>query len=657
MPNKFQDYVDPMQQQQDAGPVGLENAGYVASEHTPEAIDQQKAQLQQELQDINSQLTAHGADPGEEAIAAAGGPAPAVAPVAKFQDYVDPEDSSALDAAATGFNTSISSGAEGIMQLGAQIGQAGSFLKGMNLVPGLDSKIKQVHAQEQAEYEKTKKEHPIITRLGYVGGELGQAAVVPAARGANFLGRLATGAASGAGFAQANVYDSPEERVKATGITAGTSGLLSGALGNLGANRGPSIAAAKKIADAGGTVGQVTGKAGIQTVETSLSKVPVIGMRGKFKGQVKQVIEQVDDYMQSVNPKGTESSISPAQLKSSVVQGLSKQFSKVKGDADALYKLFSKEAAKTAVPVETNFLRKTANSILNAEKQSPVLGEKANNIIKAIQPFTELQNMKPSQINALHKTISDLTYKMKALGPEEGRAASRLFAAWNDDLGKFSKTNPTLGKLFERAKDTYKNKVGPLLDDPILSKAIKGQIDSDQLLSMAVKNERPELIRNVMKNLTPSARGNFREAILKNVYNDSLNAQGIVEPLKFFSKLQTLGDTLQGALARDQRNELKGLTEVVRAMSTGLKAGSSQSSLDRGLATMLLGGGAYISPGGAIAAVGGIKVLSSLLSSPKVGMAMVRLGKVKPNTKAYDMAFKAVSQALAEEYTKKYPQF
>ena len=556
--------------------MALWEEGYVASEHTPEAKRaQEEARLREDLQLINDELKAKGQDPRAgldqeelDLMDAVDSPVQQQAAPAQGQDeWADlnfdnllaqapaaaPEPTTGkADAALTGFNTSMGAGAEGALQVLSTL--PSSFLRGGSLLRAgkVDAAIQQVHAQEAADYAKVKKEHPIMSRLGYGLGEIGKASLIPSARGAGFLGRAATGGLGSGAMAQTDVYATPADRLNQTGMAMGTGAVLSGVLGKLGSNRGVSVAAARPIAAAGGTVGQITGKPSIQGLETTLSKVPVVGMRGKFQGQVKQVIEQVDDFIQSTNPKSQQgSSISPAQLKSSVVNGLSKQFSKAKTEADTLYGMFSKAASKSTVPVETTTLGRVAKSIIGAEKQSPILGDKANTIIKAIQPFTELENLKPSQINAMHKTISDLTFKMKAIGPEEGRAASRIFGAWNDDLAKFSKSNPQLGKLFDKARETYKTKVGSLMDDPVLSQAIKGKIDPDQLLSMAVKNERPELIRNVMKNLTPSARGDFRQAIMKNVYNDSLNDSGVVDPMKFFRKLNTLGETLHGALAKD----------------------------------------------------------------------------------------------------------
>lgn len=540
------------------------------------------------------------------------------------------EAASALQTAgdvASGFNKPIGDLARGALQLA--LPQRAEKALGL---------AQQQKAAEQ-EYAQAKQSSPIGARLGYGAGTLGSAAMIPGGP-VKTLGQAAlTGARAGGLYA--GLQYTPEGQSRFLNVLGGMAGgaigggIFAGA-GNLGRYLGKKMFARtipqaeqfmSEAARAGvrPTVGQVTGRESIQLAESGLSKFPGIGMKGKFKDQVDILDAQVKSFMKTF-PK-IENTVGQ-----SLKENIQKDFTKQKIAATARYKIFNKELAKSKDPVVPTQLQREINSIVSNEKLLPetLQSPQSRRLIEMLEPMGQIKQLSPAQAIKLRRNLQNTYEELSKLSGEERRIAARLKAAFDNDLQTYAKANPKLISSFQAANESYAKNVGKYLDDPVLSKALKGGIDEDQILNHAVKNERPALVRKVMNNLNPKGRGLLRSAIIRKVYNNSLDANKNLKLATFSKNLDKLGDTLKYAFNKQQKQELKGIQTLMQNMSDGLAAGQAKQSVLPGLLGASTGILAWINP--ATGAQIGLTVggLSKVLASPKTSKLLIQLAKSKP---------------------------
>lgn len=540
------------------------------------------------------------------------------------------EAASALQTAgdiASGFNKPIGDLARGALQL-ALPQQAEKAL-------GL---AQQQKAAEQ-EYAQAKQSSPIGARLGYGAGTLGSAAMIPGGATKTVGQAALTGARAGGLYA--GLQYTPEGQSRFLNVLGGMAGgaigggIFAGA-GNLGRYLGKKIFARTipqaeqfmgEAAKAGlkPTVGQVTGRDSIQLAEVGLSKFPGIGMKGKFKDQVDILNSKVKDFMQTL-PKLDNT------VGQSLKDNISKDFTKQKIVASAKYKIFNKELANSKEPVVPTQLQREINSIVSNEKLLPetLQSPQSKRLIDMLEPIGQIKQLSPAQAIKLRRNLQNTYEELSKLSGEERRIAARLKASFDNDLQTYAQKNPKLISSFQAANESYAKNVGKYLNDPVLSKVIRGDIDGDQILNSAVKNERPELVSKVIQNLNPKGRGILRSAIMRKAYNNSLDSNKELKLVTFSKNLDKLGDTLKYAFNKQQKQELKGIQTFMQNMSEGIAAGQAKQSVLPGVLGTSAGIISWINPitGAQIGlTIGG---LSKVLASPKTSKLLIQLAKSKP---------------------------
>jgi hypothetical protein len=551
--------------------------------------------------------------------------------------------------ALVGIKTSIGPTLRGLGQL-AEHDPRYSFLQPKRAVEHLVG----TKEEEELAYKQAKAESPKSAMLGYGLGTVAEAGVLPTGKitaTGKFLAPLAkkvTKTALGMGALGAAKEGDIQERAKRGAEFAKMGAIGAGVLGTGG--KLISAGARKILKKPPGeakkfltqymkfkpTVGQVTGREALQSLEMQSAKIPLLGLKGKFKEQVSTIQKEVSKVIKGVE-RAESKTLAPQavmSLNKQIQKSISSSYDKQKLLSNTLYRKFTKSIEDTQhIKLKLPNLQREANRIIR--KQTELTKEGLDIAIedpKLVNLYSQLASksqLTPKNIPILRQKIGTFIDQYKVSNPSLSRDLVKLKTALDQDLGNFAKNvGGRPFRLYQEAQQHYASKVAPFKEDRILSSVLKGKIDADQIMNYMIKNERPELVSRIMARLNPTGRAQVRQALYKKILRNSLDPEDKIDLLKFHKNIRNLGDTLKGSLTKTQYTQIQGLQKLIANFNEGIKAGQSKEFLVQGMFGM---GGLVLSAMATKAfVVMGATVMGGtrMLASPRTSNLLIKAAKL-----------------------------
>ena len=304
-------------------------------------------------------------------------------------------------------------------------------------------------------------------------------------------------------------------------------------------------------------------------------------------------------------------------------------------------------AQKANTPVKLTKMKELVDTemvdIARAQKLNLKI-ENADQITRFQDLLAKNDSFLPSDLKLIREELGATIQRTLKTDPKTAGKLIKMQKALDADLESYAVANGgDIAKLYKNARETYKERVVPFHDDKVLSGAISGKLDADELLGRIVRNERPILAKKIVQNLTPEGQGALRKAVLDNVISKSLNEAGEINVLALSKNLRNLGKTLNSVYTTQQRVELKGLQKAIEHMSSGLKAGQSDATFMQGL--FGAGGAALITLGNPLVASSGIafiKGFSRALTSPGTSKWLIKAAKEEIGSEGMNKAVRMI---------------
>lgn len=470
--------------------------------------------------------------------------------------------------------------------------------EGLNLIPGVD-------IENPVGGSQWVKEHLLPTRhepkdqLGRyleatgkgVGGALAGGltmgsigAAVPAARGllgvvprtaGGLLGELGLGAASGVGAEAGNEYGGPAGAL-AGGLLAPA--LLGGGVASVErALRGPRSAETAHLQylshkhNVPLSAGELRNSVSLKKGETALENMPFSGMP-KFR-------EKQGRALKGAAQKGVRQFKTGAEdPQAEIQQSLNTAYKQAQASSTKLYDAFRRSAERIDEPVSTDHLQSAAHEILRNESTLPAALRNRQGTGLA-QDLAETSQMDISQLAKTRQRLNSMIRDARkgnvngSVSNEQVAALQSLKKAIDRDLSDFAKQQGgDVLKEYQAANQYYADHVAPF-KDRALRKLGSDEFDTDQLLTMFVKHDRPKLAAKLYNNLTPAGQQNVKYGVLQKAF-DTAAQQGVrggaeFSPAKFATQLEKLGDTKSVIFSPMERQQIEGLAKLARAAERG----------------------------------------------------------------------------------------
>jgi hypothetical protein len=385
------------------------------------------------------------------------------------------------------------------------------------------------------------------------------------------------------------------------------------------------------------TVGMVTGKEGIQNLESAMAEVPFFGTKGAMKKAAKDITNIANDTLSDIGV-GKKSM---QELGDALVSNVEDTFSKAKSTVQEKYNLATDFATKNNIDVPLENSQKIAQSILK-EKGSlskegfsaAEVGEEAN----LLKNFAENGKISAENFEGLRRLLNDRISSFSRGPDPQGmkKAFSQLKQSMDVDLQNVGeKIGGEYGNLLKDARTSYQELVAPFKETKALDK-VTGEmvVNSDEVLNQAISNKSPIKTAQIMKQLSPEAQKDFSAAIVQKVAEGAKDIEGNIDMHKLATGIKNLGETVN-ALPGDTKNLVQGLQKFIAKGDYILKAakgGGKEFAAVRGAANLGIYGGAaggalgYISMPALMAGASGAKALSKMLTSPRIAKQLIRLG-------------------------------
>ncbi len=517
--------------------------------------------------------------------------------------------------------------------------------------------IAQQQAMHERDYQAAMLNSPIAGTLADVGSQIGAAVATPGSQpfiagslGLNAAGRL-LGAAGASALAGGEKYvddGSVQTRLENTAnagfiggaLQGGGDALVSGvgALAQKGAKKlfSTPVQEAADSFDNGllTTPGGATGNKGLQAVEGTLGKIPVIGAGGRIGQEVGALKQQTSSVLDDLGV-GVQSKV---ELGKELDSSIRSAYGKAKANTDTAYANALDIATKNQLAVPLSETQSVATNALQNIKEMTKSGlSSAGLTSKSGQLLQDLASLPEGKIPAkmfdsVRRRVNSTITNLSKGNDEDGLAEvfKQIRGSMDTDLDTLGGTNSQFGDALKKARATYLTEKKPFQDIGILDKSTKGQLDVDKLLDTVVQSDRPILTKNVMDNLSSEGKKTFSTAIIQKAFNNSLNKTGEgIEQLnlsKFTTNIHNMGETLD-ALPKNEQLKIKGLQRLLTRGEELIKAEKASPTNAASITSAITGAGLFAGSGlpALIASAGGTKLISTLMTSPKLTRNLIKL--------------------------------
>lgn len=559
----------------------------------------------------------------------------------------------------TGIGKGMTDVGQGIKQIGLQAGES------VGLVP----RGRTAEYTRQIKSDEQQFDQPLLnTTEGKVGRFAGQmAATLPVSlpfggHAATVGGRALQGAGIGALSSGVMPVEEGGSRLQNALIGAGIGGGM-GALTAAGGKGYRALRGDNKTAVTGPladlsdefkvplTVGELRGSPGLQRTEQMLERVPLVGTAGFRQKQGKAL----SDAAQKLAGKYSGVSDVGEELQGSLARTLAKN----KALAAELYDQVGEAAAKQGGTVTLGNFRRTISELAQREGGLPD-AIKDPQILAAIQKYGSLQDMPFDVARTVRSRLGKEVARVKkqavsgTVSDEQAAAVQRIFSSLVSDIDDYAvKSGGRLSQTYRAADEFYKANVVPF-KDRTMRKIADDTFDTDQIVKMFIKGDRPKLAARLMQGLDNRGKQALRAAILQDTLEGATIQQGgttIFSPARFAQRIEKLGTTAQTVFPPNELRQLQGFAKLARVAQRAGQYAENPPTGMRVIDTAIMGGGAVgaiTKPGTTLTAASMAGMLSKLLTTDIGRALLTRAEKIPANSQAFNrLVTKELPRVLA----------
>ena len=254
----------------------------------------------------------------------------------------------------------------------------------------------------------------------------------------------------------------------------------------------------------------------------------------------------------------------------------------------------------------------------------------------------------------LSNYINRAQFSAGVVGNKEVHQLIELKNALDKDIESFGKHvgNQDVMTAFKKANDHYKENVVPF-KDRLIDKATNLEVDTDTILKMFVKADRPKLAEKLYNRLDDEGKSAIKHGILKEAFDNAYDTRiDNFEPAKFSNELHKLTETNEIIFSPQEKVELDGWVKWMKAaeeFGKNQKITSKSESLTRlepyGMAAGLL----FAFPKSTLALGAFVKSSTLLLTSPMGKKILTELSKAPKNSVRYKDLVRQASFLAAQQ--------
>jgi len=559
----------------------------------------------------------------------------------------------------TGIGKGMTDVGQGIKQFGLQAGES------VGLVP----RGRTAEYTRQIKSDEQQFDQPLLdTTEGKVGRFAGQmAATLPVSLpfggpAATVGGRALQGAGIGALSSGVMPVEEGGSRLQNALIGAGIGGGM-GALTAAGGKGYRALRGDNKTAVTGPladlsdefkvplTVGELRGSPGLQRTEQMLERVPLVGTAGFRQKQGKAL----SDAAQKLAGKYAGVSDVGEELQGSLARTLSKN----KALAAELYDQVGEAAAKQGGTVTLGNFRRTISELAQREGGLPD-AIKDPQILAAIQKYGSLEDMPFDVARTVRSRLGKEVARVKkqavsgTVSDEQAAAVQRIFSSLVSDIDDYAvKSGGRLSQTYRAADEFYKANVVPF-KDRTMRKIADDTFDTDQIVKMFIKGDRPKLAARLMQGLDNRGKQALRAAILQDTLDGATIQQGgatIFSPARFAQSIEKLGTTAQAVFPPNELRQLQGFAKLARVAQRAGQYAENPPTGMRVIDAAIMGGGVagtLSNPAGTLSVAGMTATLSKLLTTDLGRAVLTRASRIPSNSPAFNrLVSKELPRALA----------
>lgn len=570
--------------------------------------------------------------------------------------------------------------------------QVGSGVRGMaQLVIPSDSSagkaLKEINQEEKVAAEKARERSPYAAFAGDAAGiatdiasktaigsglAAGASAIAPAAVASAAglaaqspkIGAIAKSAGQGAAYGASQYADSGIDRARNVGLGAvlggATSGVAEGAKSIAkkafakapGETTQQAIDTGKDVLEnADGTLGQVLNRPSVQSLEQIGTKIPVVGTRKALETQRKTLEDLTTSFTKKVSevPKPPLASKAPEGIAESAKYHLQQTADKLANKTTALYSKFEQAAGKATDKMPIPKAQEQANRLL-AQQNGLFQLPGGDDIQKVAETLGSTKALNPGLLQQANKFLSTAYEKTSKVSETAARDILKIKDALNADMGAFAKSQGgEVAQLYSKASKFAAEHQMPYKNNLLVSKVVRGEMEPDKIMSELVKPDQPQFLREILKPMTPEARGSIRNSILTTLH-DKASSSGSFNPVQYQQDLSKVMTTMKGALSTSQYKELAGIKKYFDVTEASQKMLNTSPLFPGYLATSAFATGMATNPLLTAGITGSVAGISKLLTSKPLSKALIKLADTSA-PKAQESLKQYITRTVAKNIT------
>lgn len=369
------------------------------------------------------------------------------------------------------------------------------------------------------------------------------------------------------------------------------------------------------------TAGELSGKGGLQRLETILEKVPYLGIGGFRKKQSAQVVAAARKLRDQFD-------VGASDIGEELQAGLNRVYEQNKGEVGKLYDRVDQLSKGVDDPVLTTNRRSLTADLLKAEA---ALGPSADQqLVKYLETHVSGEPMsfdaarklrsrlwaevRQAEKKAINGSVSDAEV---ALRTKVAQSLEQDIDEWAERAGQ---QNKELLSAYRQASHEFKYKVAPFKDRDI-KRALQTD-DTDTIVGTFLKRDRPKLADKLLSKTDERTQTAAKFYVLDRAFAAAESLPDTeFSPLVFARELEQLKSTNKVIFTEAEQKELHGF---VKLMHSAQRAGKYRENVPTGnrvaeagalAGAAALGGLAIKNPPMAATIAGGAKSISLLLTT------------------------------------------
>lgn len=217
------------------------------------------------------------------------------------------------------------------------------------------------------------------------------------------------------------------------------------------------------------------------------------------------------------------------------------------------------------------------------------------------------------------------------VGNKEMHQLLEIKSALDNDIDAFGKQtgNEGVAVAYKKANQFYTDNVVPF-KDKLIDKATQRDVDTDTILKMFVKEDRPKLAKKLYERLDDQGKLAIKYGIMKESFSRALDERnGNFEPGKFSDQLYKLSDASEVTFTVGEKTQIDGLSKLMKAAENAGKNQKITNSVESLTKAEPLGATAAfaLAPIATAKFAAGVKSMTWLLTSERGKKILTEVSK------------------------------